>query len=1072
MVTPNCGIVPRLESNGLGDSTSTANEETAVNSVRHLRYSLFAILLVAGLLSAQGRTAQDQQTSKLGAASGKELASQSFQNTSYMNQRLSVSLRNVTIAEALEQIREQTHIEFTYSDDLLPSGRVTLLRENITVAKALDALLEGTNMSWLAMSGGTVILLTKARLQQEIGVVSGFVKDERTGEALVGANVTIDGTTLGAATDENGEFNIERVGPGTHTVIAKFIGYKSSSQTFKVSAGAEARVEVQIGQRTEVNFTLRSAELVIGGVEVVATRPIEVERTNVSTIVREMQIEALPLSSRNFVDLAALAPGVRSFPGAPPSYGAFNQYRFLNVYVDGAEWKNRFNSNTMGNVQSGVVPQSAIQEFRFLNNAYDAEYGRGGAFIITAITKRGSNDLHVNAFYKHRNKEWNALGAFQKAKPDFRFGVMGASVSGPILENKLFYAATYERNDLTSIIQTSPGKPSYNPNMFAAYAKAEDAPSVDNLWALRLTAQLWEDHISEIVWHGRRSQLESTWGGLRPKQGGIVNDQLVDNILVKDTWTISGNSLNEFTFQFIRWNVNPKPLTYEPEYRYPSIILGGSGAFPRNLTERAFRIKDNFSFVTRDWGGEHNFSAGFEVTYHTVDVNHHEYERPLFFFRTDTSAMPYQAQMSIGKNDPFGISDAHAISNAKFFSIYFKDKWRPLPQLTIDVGIRWDGDIDALNNDFVSPLANDTTITNNIDSKYINRGDRKNNLFDIAPRIGFSWDLFGTNQTTIRGGFGLFYDRVAYVYPYYEKRDIAWVSYTINNPGTKDPNVLRQKILSGDGTAKPNITLMDKTMKDPVTREFSIGISHYLSDDLVLNADYVNNSGSDYYSRYVENYYKPSKAKRTITEKFGDMYIWGNFGENFYQALLLGLEKPYSEGWALQVSYALSETRGEVEAPESGYTFLSSFKDAFSSMDERHRLTVNGMVDLPFGFRIAGIVSVASPTPIAATVGMDLNDNNNFADDWPNNERNSVRPDANKITNWYKNIDLRIIKNFPTQYGNLELTAEAFNVFNWRNNSAYGSRMSDAKGSALVNFGLPTAAYLARQIQLGVKYSY
>jgi len=212
--------------------------------------------------------------------------------------------------------------------------------------------------------------------------------------------------------------------------------------------------------------------------------------------------------------------------------------------------------------------------------------------------------------------------------------------------------------------------------------------------------------------------------------------------------------------------------------------------------------------------------------------------------------------------------------------------------------------------------------------------------------------------------------------------------------------------------------------------------------------------------------------KRTITEKFGDMYIWGNFGENFYQALLLGLEKPYSEGWALQVSYALSETRGDVELPESGYTFLSSFKDAFSSMDERHRLTVNGMVDLPFGFRIAGIVSVASPTPIAATVGMDLNDNNNFADDWPNNERNSVRPDANKITNWYKNIDLRIIKNFPTQYGNLELTAEAFNVFNWRNNSAYGSRMSDAKGSALVNFGQATGAYLARQIQLGVKYGY
>ena len=79
-----------------------------------------------------------------------------------------------------------------------------------------------------------------------------------------------------------------------------------------------------------------------------------------------------------------------------------------------------------------------------------------------------------------------------------------------------------------------------------------------------------------------------------------------------------------------------------------------------------------------------------------------------------------------------------------------------------------DGDIDALNNDFVSPLINDTAITNNIDTKYINQGNRKNNLFDIAPRLGFSYDLFGDNRTTIRGGLGLFYDRVAYIYPYYQ----------------------------------------------------------------------------------------------------------------------------------------------------------------------------------------------------------------------------------------------------------------------------------------------------------------
>ena len=88
---------------------------------------------------------------------------------------------------------------------------------------------------------------------------------------------------------------------------------------------------------------------------------------------------------------------------------------------------------------------------------------------------------------------------------------------------------------------------------------------------------------------------------------------------------------------------------------------------------------------------------------------------------------------------------------------------------------------------------------------------------------------------------------------------------------------------------------MDKTLKNPVTREFSFGIGHYLTNDLVINVDYVNNNGTNYYSRYIENYYKPSINQRTITEKYGDIYIWGNFGTNFYQALLVELTKPFSD---------------------------------------------------------------------------------------------------------------------------------------------------------------------------------
>ncbi len=113
-----------------------------MNSVRCLWNSSFAILLLPGLLSVQGLTAQDRQVDKRGASSGTALTSQSLQNTSHLNQSVSLSLKNATIRQALEQIRERTHIEFTYSDDLLPLERVTFLKESIPVGKALDALLE------------------------------------------------------------------------------------------------------------------------------------------------------------------------------------------------------------------------------------------------------------------------------------------------------------------------------------------------------------------------------------------------------------------------------------------------------------------------------------------------------------------------------------------------------------------------------------------------------------------------------------------------------------------------------------------------------------------------------------------------------------------------------------------------------------------------------------------------------------------------------------------------------------------------------------------------------------------
>lgn len=920
------------------------------------------------------------------------------------------------------------------------------------------------------LMASVVILGTLAASQSWAQISTGSLQ----GTVVDSANSPIPGATVivtekstglmrGNSTSINGTYDVQALPPGIYNVSASSVGYVKS---------VRANVRISVGQTTRLNFELVSSAVKLGGVEVTASRiaPVEVSQAAVSMPIRQEQIHDLPLNSRNFISLAGLAPGFQQRPGGVPSFGAFNQLRFINVYVDGADWKNHINGNTMGNVQGGVVPQDAIQEFRVLTDNYSAEYGRGGAYIVSAVTKRGTNNLHGDAFYYLRNEALDSRGPFEKIKPDFRRYQTGLSLSGPIMTDKLFFAGTYERTGTTTFIQTTPYEPSYNPNQWSQYLGLGQSPWTDNLWDMRLTGQASTNQLVDVIWQGRYSVGSRFWGGLRPKQGGINSHQYVDNVLLKDTWSLSGSSLNELTLQYIGWRVYSELNSTLPELQYPGIILGGRiDSYPEHVKEDAFHLMDNFTYIKSNWLGNHVFKAGVRLGIHTVNFWQPIYQVPLFKFKTDTSTMPYQAVISVGTTDPNGTSNAGSISNSSSLGLFIQDTWNPTSRLILNLGVRWDAEFNALNNHFYNPLANDTTITNNVPSNYINRADRKNDLSDIGPRLGFSWDIFGTGRTTLRGGFGIFYDEVAYAYASAEQTGVQWITYTLNNPGTVDPAQLRNLALSGKGAAQPSVNLMDINIKNPMVQEFSLGVTQYISNDLSVSIDYVNNRGTRYYSNYILNYYQPSTKSRTITNKYGNIYLWGNFGSNFYQGILVGITKPYSDGWMLQFSYALSEARSTVDVPSSGYTFLSSFTNAPAISDELHNFSMNFILALPLQFQLSGIASLGSPTPVAVIIGEDLNNDNNYSDDWPNGQRNSGRPSLFRIRNWFKNVNLQLTKIFPVGGTVVRLEVDAFNVFNWFDASAYGARMEDALGHPYTNFMQPTGAYPAREIQFGCR---
>ncbi|MGE5680141.1 MAG: hypothetical protein ACM34K_04605, partial [Bacillota bacterium] len=779
----------------------------------------------------------------------------------------------------------------------------------------------------------------------------------------------------------------------------------------------------------------------------------------------------LPMDSRNILTLAEVSPGVKSY--APvggqtlPAAGAVSSYNFLNLVVNGSEWKSLFNGNIVGLGQTGSpLPQDAIQEFKVVLNAYDAEYTRGGSYIISALTKRGSNDLKLTGFGSFQNKGLLARGPFQKTIPDYNRQQGGFSISGPLQLNKTFFAVTYEVQNINNYIDVIPGKPAYNPGLWNGYSGSFQSPRVNHTAAVALTHYLNEQNILDLTWNTRYTDAKFYFGGTVAYQAGLHGTYKVNDLGLKHTYMLSNSAMNELSVQYLAWRHDEPTMSTGPALIYPSLQLG-RGDFPIQLSEDHIGIIDKFTLTMEN----HVLKIGAEARNIKANPWFPYYKDGQFSFRTDTSALPYQAIVGIGITDPNSTEDARGKTSGWALGAFIQDSWKVNGRLTLNYGLRWDGEINMLNNDYSVPWANASKypeIVNNVPSYFLNKGDRKNSVLNFSPRVSFNYDLFDNSLTFLRGGAGLFYDRTFGQLGYFEWLYANWRMYTIQNPGTMDVNLLKQQILNGTGSSKPDLYLVDTGIELPRIFNWSVGISHQLNENFAIAADYVWKHYDHIYKAYDANYYVPSLKKRKITDAFGAMWLYSSMGKAEYYGILSSIAFRKDQAFA-QLSYTLSWAYAENDG--TTYTLQDLYYMQRSNLDERHRFVLNFSYTFPYDFQLSGLFTLASPTPFTRTVGQDLNNDNNFNDDWVNGQRYDV-PDPNLIRNWYKMLDLRVAKYFDLANVRVGLMFEAFNVGNWFNSSGFSGRMADANGNRLLSYGLATGAYLPRTMQFGIRVFY
>ena len=302
------------------------------------------------------------------------------------------------------------------------------------------------HLTLLAALAATLAAAVPASAQSTSATVRGIVKDDTGG--LPGATITAQETGSGfsftATSGADGGFVLAGLRPGAYDITVAMPQYKP----------AASKLTVLVGQNIDLDFRLTADLVYTENVTVVGEQAIDVKTSQVATNITAEQIRNLPQNDRNFLNFAALAPGVRVNAGSETNKevtaGALPGFN-TNVFIDGVSYKNDI---LLGGVvgqdssRGNPFPQNAVQEFRVLTQNFKAELEKASSAAITAVTKSGGNVWTGDVFLLYQDKNLVAQDSFAEArgeeKPTYERFQGGASVGGPLILNKLTLFGSYE----------------------------------------------------------------------------------------------------------------------------------------------------------------------------------------------------------------------------------------------------------------------------------------------------------------------------------------------------------------------------------------------------------------------------------------------------------------------------------------------------------------------------------------------------------------------------------------------------------------------------------------------------
>lgn len=914
--------------------------------------------------------------------------------------------------------------------------------------------------------------------QISTGSIEGTVTDP-SGAVIQGAQVVLKHVSTGIArtvrTNQEGRFLAPLLQVGNYEVAATAQGFATVVRT---------GITLALGQSVIANIQMKVATV---GETVTITEEaplIETSRTEPSTLVSQREVDSLPLNGRRFQDLAFLTPGVAQEPERKQLSFAGQRGINSNINIDGADFNQPFFGGQRGGERSSdayVVSQEAIREFQVVRGSFAAEFGRSTGGILNVITKSGGNDFHGGGFYFLRHKEFAAENAFgDKYAPTRQ--QFGAMLGGPIRKDKTFFFMVYDQQaqtqPLTIRFSSTAGLPA---NLIAQQGVFQSTNDV-NTYLVKIDHQLTSNtHLTGRYNYSRNNALNGTFTGITTGvigENGTEMDGTHTGVINANT-VINPNLLNEARFQYSferrpRVN-NGEAMDFVPTAG-PQVSVGGCCYFggvsylPAPEIDTRTQFADNVSYIK----GTHNVKFGFDYNRSYVDQIFRGNWRGVYLFNN------IQNFVNVLNKVPGAVPDQFRIffGDGKFavaqpdVAGFVQDTWKISNRVTLTYGLRYEASM------FPQPIKPNPLLPQT--------ASIRNDTNEWQPRLGFTWDIFGSGKTILRASSGIFYDRTPglllnQAFNSNGNPEVG-ASFTLNAtqirqaqsvhpefvypfvPNTDKASNASYFTSAGIAGLKPDASYFSPDFRNPRSLNFTAGIEHMLTNNLLATVEWVHVNTVHLERIRDVNLFPPVVGPdRSNPPQIRPMYSVSvrpnpNFNvirsqqssaRSNYDGLTFSLSKRYSKNLQFLTSYTLSYNYDDDsnERNYAGITYTDAYNLAqdytWSRIDIRHRWTFSGLYDLPRGIQVSGILTFQTGFPFSAYTGVDSNGDSQYTDK-PYIDGVMLPRSSFRNTNRFF-PDMRVSKTWAIKERHRVMLA--FDMFNFLNLNNLSYNVSDNESS-------------------------